>query len=203
MEAAVPPPYLAPGRDLRLDLSQHARAYRGDAAVGPGREPLPRHPGGSAAQIPAGQSRRAAALHRAAGGISVGLAGVVALALFCHWPVARRLRRDPPFRLEPAGLSRRQSVVLQSHGLAGRVLHRRRAGGGGAPACLARSLATDHFLSRPALPCLRRLYRLVLAVQFAGAPHSGLVCPANLPDRQDEPPRPETRSPPRTSLAGS
>ena len=68
---------------------------------------------------------------------------------------------DLPLRLEPAGLPRRQGLVLQSHGLAGRVLCRRGLRRAGPAARLARPVplaavrAGRRFIccSRPLSPC--------------------------------------------------
>ena len=100
-----------------------------------------------------------------------------------RWPLARDRRfarplcRDLPLQLEPAGLSRRKGLVLQSHGLAGRLPCRCGLRRAGPPARLAGPLppAPDGACRR--LSGLLGLHRLLLALQSAGAADPGLGRP--------------------------
>src|SRR5216683_432203 len=71
---------LGPGR-LGVDRPRHAGADRGDGAARPGPESLSGHPRGRAAEVPPGQSRRVAALHRPAGVLPLRAAGRRPLAV--------------------------------------------------------------------------------------------------------------------------
>ena len=87
-----------------------------------------------------------------------------------RWPfvviarIAHPLCGDMPLQLEPAGLPRGQGLVLQSAGLAGRVLRWYRLRRARAPACLARPVPLAALGPGRPLPAVRGLYRLVLAL---------------------------------------
>ena len=99
------------------DARDHQRVQPG----GPRRRPGDRNPApGPAAQVQAGQSGRAAALHRADGIVSAGAVADAAPARPDHAGVDRAVAGGPAIRLEPVGLSGR-GLVLQPVLLAGAV----------------------------------------------------------------------------------
>ncbi len=132
--------------------------------MGLGENSLPGDPGGRPAAVPAGQPRRPAALYRPAGRLPLRPAGGAALAVRGDCRLTRPLCGDMPLRLEPAGLSGGQGLVLQSAGLAGRVLRRHRLRRAGSPACLARPVPLAALGPGRPLSAVRGLYRLVLAL---------------------------------------
>ena len=95
-----------------------------------------------------------------------------------------------------------QGLVLQSDGLAGRVLCRRSLRRAGPAACLARPVPLAALGSGRPLPAVFGLYRLVLALQSAAGNDAGLARPADLPDRQDQHRHPAVRAFPGRRLAG-
>ena len=88
--------------------------------VGPGRQCDRNAAAGTVPEVQAGQSRRAAALHRADGAVSAGAVDHAAPAQPDHAGLDRAVARGPAVRLEPDGLSRRD-LVLQPVLLAGAV----------------------------------------------------------------------------------
>ena len=136
---------------LGLDRPRHAGADRGDAASGPRPESLP-------------AILEAALLKFRPVNLDVLPLYIVLLAVFplalpalLRWPLAviavslGVYAATLPLRLEPAGLPRRQGLVLQSHGLAGGVLCRRRAGGGGAASSPGSTAGDGRFRCWPSL----------------------------------------------------
>ncbi len=171
--------------------------------LGLGQNPYRALLAGGAAEVPPGQPRRAAALHRPAGVLPVRAAGGRALAVRGDCRLAGRLCGDLPLRLEPAGLPGKQGLVLQSDGLAGGLLCR-------APSwpCWVPSFAwLDRF--RWPLSVLALLYLLFSAFIALSWHYNSLerlipdwLSSANLSHRQDQHRHPAVCALPGHRLAG-